>query len=144
IEGRLAFTTNDSVGVYVDGKCVITSGGEKKQKLPACPFTFVNGESYEVEIRYVCDVNGNNLALCIDQHGDDIQAAVELAKNCDAVVLVCGDDKVTSGEGMDRCDLKLYGKQQELIRQAALLKKPTILVLENGKPVDLSWEKDQV
>ncbi len=45
---------------------------------------------------------------------------------------------------MDRCDLKLYGKQQELIRQAALLKKPTILVLENGKPVDLSWEKDQV
>ena len=144
IEGRLAFTTNDSVEVYVDGKCVITSGGEKKQKLPACPFTFVNGESYEVEIRYVCDVNGNNLALCIDQHGDDIQAAVELAKNCDAVVLVCGDDKVTSGEGMDRCDLKLYGKQQELIRQAALLKKPTVLVLENGKPVDLSWEKDQV
>ena len=144
IEGRLAFTTNDSVEVYVDGQCVITSGGEKKQKLPACPFTFVNGESYEVEIRYVCDVNGNNLALCIDQHGDDIQAAVELAKNCDAVVLVCGDDKVTSGEGMDRCDLKLYGKQQELIRQAALLKKPTVLVLENGKPVDLSWEKDQV
>lgn len=144
IAGRLAFTTNDTVEVWVDGKLVIKSGGDDKQNLPACPFTFVNGQTYELEIRYICDVNGNNVSLCIDHHGDDIEKAVELAKMSDVVVLVCGDDKVTSGEGMDRCDLKLYGKQQELIRQVCEAGKPTILVLENGKPVDLSWEKDHV
>ena len=144
ITGRLAFTTNDTVEVYVDGKLMIASGGENKQQLPACPFTFVNGQTYELEIRYVCDVNGNNVSLCIDHHGDDIPKAVELAKLSDVVVLVCGDDKVTSGEGMDRCDLKLYGKQQELIRRVCEVGKPTVLVLENGKPVDLSWEKEHV
>lgn len=144
IAGRLAFTTNDTVEVLIDGKQVIKSGGDNKQNLPACPFTFVNGQTYELEINYVCDVNGNNVSLCIDHHGDDIQKAVELAKLSDIIVLVCGDDKVTSGEGMDRCDLKLYGKQQELIRQVCAVHKPAILILENGKPVDLSWEKEHV
>ena len=144
IVGRLAFTTNDTVEVLVDGETVIQSGGENKQQLPACPFTFVNGQTYEIEIRYVCDVNGNNVTLSIDHHGEDIERAVELAKQSDVVVLVCGDNKITSGEGMDRCDLKLYGKQQELIRQVCAVNKPTILVLENGKPVDLSWEKEHV
>lgn len=144
IEGRLAFTTNDAVEVYVDGKLMISSKGKNKQKMPACPFNFTNGRVHEVEIRYVCDVNGNNVSLCIDHHGDDIDGAVELAKKSDVVILVCGDNKVTSGEGMDRCDLKLYGKQQELIRKVCELKKPTVLVLENGKPVDLSWEAEHV
>lgn len=144
IVGRLAFTTNDTVEVLVDGKTLIKSGGDDKQLLPACPFTFVDGQTYELEIRYVCDVNGNNVSLCIDHHGDDIDKAVELAKNSDVAVVVCGDDKVTSGEGMDRCDLKLYGKQQELLRRVCEVNKNVILVLENGKPVDLSWEKDHV
>lgn len=144
IAGRLAFTTNDTVEVRVDGKLLIQSGGDEKQQLPACPFTFINGRTYELEIRYVCDVNGNNVSLCIDHHGDDMERAVELAKKSDVAVLVCGDNKVTSGEGMDRCDLKLYGKQQELIRRVCEVNSSVILVLENGKPVDLSWEKEHV
>lgn len=144
IVGRLAFTTNDTVEVLVNGKTVIRSGTNDKQVLHACPFTFVNGQTYELEIRYVCDVNGNNVSLCIDHHGNDIDKAVELAKNSDVAVVVCGDDKMTSGEGMDRCDLKLFGKQQELLRRVCEVNKNVILVLENGKPVDLSWEKDHV
>lgn len=144
IRGRLAFTTNDTVEVWVDGKLLIQSGGDKKQRMPSCPFTFVNGQTYELEIKYVCDVNGNNVSLCIDHHGDDMEKAVELARISDAAILVCGDDKVTSGEGMDRCDLRLYGKQQELIRRVCEVNSCVILVLENGKPVDLSWEKEHV
>lgn len=70
--------------------------------------------------------------------------AVEAAKNSDVVILVCGDNKVTSGEGMDRWDLKLYGKQQELIRRVSALGKPMVLVLEIGKPVDLTDEAEHM
>ena len=143
ITGRLVFTTNDTVEVYVDGVRVISSTGDKKQSLPSCDFTFENGRSHELEICYVCDVNGNNLALCIDQHGEDIDRAVELAKRCDVAIVVCGDDKTTSGEGMDRNELRLYGKQPELVRRVSEANPNTILILENGKPVDLSAEKDE-
>lgn len=144
ISGKLAFRTGDSVRVSVDGECMIDSFGDHKMGLPKCDFCFVNGARHEIEIEYVCDVNGNNLALCLDFQHDSMEEAVALAKECDAVVMVCGDDKITSGEGMDRCDLKLYGKQRELIRRVAKLHKPSVLVLESGKPVDLSDEIRQV
>lgn len=144
IKGKLVFTTDDSVRVYIDGKCVIDSRGKKKQKLPQCGFTFRNGAEHTLLVEYVCDVNGNNVTLSLDYHDDSLEGAVAAARESDVVVLVCGDDKVTSGEGMDRCDLRLYGKQRELIKLVCGLNKPVVLVLENGKPVDLSYETDHV
>ena len=144
IQGRLVFTTGDSVRVMVDGSCVIDSFGDQKQKLPGCEFRFVNGAVHQVEIEYVCDVNGNDLTLSLDFHDSSLEKAVELARECDVAVLVCGDDKVTSGEGMDRCDLKLYGKQKELVERVGALGKPAVLVLENGKPVDLRDEVESM
>ena len=144
IKGRLVFTTGDSVRVMVDGKCVIDSFGDHKQKLPGCEFLFVNGAVHEVEIEYVCDVNGNDLTLSMDFHDSSLEKAIALAEECDMTILVCGDDKVTSGEGMDRCDLKLYGKQKELVERVGALGKPSVLVLENGKPVDLREETESM
>lgn len=144
IKGKLVFTTDDSVRVYIDGKCVIDSMGKEKQKLPQCGFTFRNGAEHTLLVEYVCDVNGNNVTLSLDYHDDSLEGAVAAARESDVIVLVCGDDKVTSGEGMDRCDLRLYGKQRELIKQVCGLNKPVVLVLENGKPVDLSYETEHV
>ena len=142
--GKLVFTTGDSVKIYVDRNCVIDSCQDHKQKLPSCPFTFVDGEEHDVRIDFVCDVNGNNLTFCVDHHEDDLDNAIQAAADSDVVVLVCGDNKITSGEGMDRSDLRLYGRQQELIRRVSKLGKPTVLVLEHGKPVDLTEEVDEV
>ncbi|MDF2537620.1 MAG: hypothetical protein K0S76_641 [Herbinix sp.] len=142
--GKLIFTTNDTVRIKIDGNYIIESFGDKKMRLPHCIFEFVNGAEHEFEIEYLCDVNGNDLSFCIDHHEESLDKAIELAKNSDYVVLVCGDNKVTSGEGMDRCELKLHGKQQELINRVAELGKPTVLVLENGKPVDLSNEVQKI
>lgn len=140
INGRLVFTTGDSVRVFVDGRCLIDSVGSHKQKLPECDFKFINGAVHEIEVEFICDVNGNHLTLSLDYHDSSMDKAITLAQKCDVCVLVCGDDTVTSGEGMDRCDLKLYGKQRELIRKVGELGKPTVLVLESGKPVDLESE----
>lgn len=140
--GKLIFTTDDTVRIFLDGKCVIDSAGEHKQKLPQCEFVFTHGERHKLIIEYVCDVNGHDLTLCVDHHSDDMEHALSLARESDAVILVCGDNKVTSGEGMDRSEIRLYGKQRELIRRACELGKPAVLVLEIGKPVDLSEERE--
>ncbi len=142
--GRLVFTTGDSVRVFVDGNCLIDSWGDHKMRLPFCTFEFVHGEEHDLVIEFYCDVNGHDLMFCVDHHTDDFTEALEAAKSSDVVVLVCGDNKVTSGEGMDRSELTLYGRQRELIREVGGLGKPVILVLENGKPVDLTEEKESM
>jgi len=72
----------------------------------------------------------------------DIEAAVSTAEKCDVIIAVCGDNSLTCGEGKDRWDLALYGRQRELIKRLAALKKPLVLVLENGRPVELSIENE--
>jgi len=138
--GRLIFTSGDSVRVKMDGVTVIDSVGQNKQNTPQCEFIFVNGAEHEFEIEFICDHNGHHLTFCVDSKTNLMEAAIELAEQCDTVILVCGDDTITSGEGMDRSDLRLYGRQRELVEAVCALGKPTILVLENGKPVDLSYE----
>ena len=71
---------------------------------------------------------------------ENLDEAVAIARECDVIVFVGGDDTVTSGEGRDRCELTLYGPQRQLLERLAELGKPLVLVLENGKPLELSQE----
>lgn len=72
-----------------------------------------------------------------------IDKAVEIAKQADNVVLVMGLDQTQEREEMDRTQLTLPGKQQELIISVAkAAKKPVILVIVSGGPVDISFTKD--
>ena len=77
-----------------------------------------------------------------EEIADETEEAVAIASTCDAVIFVGGDNTVTSGEGRDRCELTLAGRQRELIEKLAALGKPLILVVENGKPLDLSRENE--
>lgn len=71
-----------------------------------------------------------------------INQAVKMAKQADQVVLVMGLDQTQEKEEHDRVDLLLPGKQQELITSVArAAKKPVILVLLCGGPVDVSFAK---
>ena len=73
---------------------------------------------------------------------DALDDAVALAADADVILFVGGDDCMTSGECHDRSELTLFGRQRELIRRLAALKKPLILVLENGKPLEISEESE--
>ncbi|MBQ6240716.1 MAG: glycoside hydrolase family 3 C-terminal domain-containing protein [Firmicutes bacterium] len=73
---------------------------------------------------------------------DELEEAVSIAATCDTILFVGGDNTITSGEGRDRCELTLNGRQRELIEKLATLGKPLILVVENGKPLDLSRENE--
>jgi beta-glucosidase-like glycosyl hydrolase len=77
-----------------------------------------------------------------DEILDEIEEALKIAAECDVIVMVGGDNTITSGEGRDRCELTLNGRQRELIQKLSELQKPLILVLENGKQLELSLENE--
>jgi len=76
--------------------------------------------------------------------GEDIKKAVALAKKADVVILGLGEWLKISGEGFDRSDLNLPGKQEELLEAVAATGKPVVLVLQNGRPLSISWAAKHV
>ncbi|KAK9134312.1 hypothetical protein Syun_013642 [Stephania yunnanensis] len=72
-----------------------------------------------------------------------ITEAVYLAKSVDYVVLIMGLDETQEKEGQDRVSLGLPGSQESLVsRVADAAKKPVILVILSGGPVDISFAKN--
>ncbi|PKI48766.1 hypothetical protein CRG98_030848 [Punica granatum] len=73
-----------------------------------------------------------------------VDRAVEIAKSADRVVMFMGLDQTQEREELDRVDLVLPGKQQQLIEAVALAsKKPIVLVLLCGGPVDVSFARNE-
>lgn len=73
-----------------------------------------------------------------------IDQAVALAKQSDVAILVLGEIDLMSGEAASRSSLKLSGGQQELLEAVAATGKPVVLVLVNGRPLDISWAAEHV
>ncbi|KAL1547021.1 putative beta-D-xylosidase 7 [Salvia divinorum] len=75
---------------------------------------------------------------------NDTKRAVELARSSDHVVLVVGLNQYHEAEYIDREDLVLPWKQQNLILSVAkAAKKPVVLVLLCGGPIDVSFAKEK-
>jgi len=76
--------------------------------------------------------------------GEDIQAAVALAKKSDVVILGLGENQKISGEGHDRSDLNLPGNQEALLEAVTKVGRPVVLVLQNGRPLTIPWAAEHV
>ncbi len=73
--------------------------------------------------------------------GDDreIERAVAMAAEADAVVLVVGTTEEVESEGFDRATLSLPGRQDELVRRVAAANRNTVVVVNAGAPVLMPW-----
>jgi beta-glucosidase len=79
----------------------------------------------------------------------DIAAAAQLAGGADVCIAVLGDraglwGAGTSGEGCDVADLRLPGRQEELLEAVLATGTPTVLVLLVGRPYDVSRQVDRL
>ena len=74
-----------------------------------------------------------------------IAEAVATARKADMIVMVLGDNEQTSREAWadnhlgDRSTLNLIGQQEDLARAIFALKKPTVVVLLNGRPLAVNY-----
>ena len=76
--------------------------------------------------------------------GENIPEAVAIAGKADVVILGLGEWLKISGEGFDRSDLNLPGKQEELLEAIVATGKPVVLVLQNGRPLSITWAAKNV
>jgi beta-glucosidase len=70
--------------------------------------------------------------------------AVATAKRNDVTVLVMGEIALMSGEAASRSSLKLSGGQEELLEAVVATGKPVVLVLVNGRPLEIAWAAEHV
>ncbi|NDV84457.1 glycoside hydrolase family 3 N-terminal domain-containing protein [Bacteroides sp. 51] len=87
------------------------------------------------------------------QNEEGIADAVKAVEKSDLAIVAVGTrsywlgrnakaHKVTSGEGFDLSSLELPGKQLELLKEIKKTGKPMVVVLITGKPLVLSWVKE--
>lgn len=71
----------------------------------------------------------------------------EVIKACadgDVIVAVVGELVSMSGEASSKADIKLPGKQRELLQKLLASGKPVVTVLMNGRPLALGWEAEHL
>ncbi|MCL6654636.1 glycosyl hydrolase [Agrobacterium rubi] len=68
-----------------------------------------------------------------------IEEAVAKAAACDVALVFVGRDGQWDTEGLDLPDMRLPGRQEELIEKIAAVNTNTVVVLQTGGPVEMSW-----
>jgi beta-glucosidase len=83
-----------------------------------------------------------------DPEGFDTEAefrrAVDIAAVADVAIVVAGEWQNMIGEAASRSSLELPGRQLELLQAVVGTGTPTVLLVMNGRPLDLRWAAENV
>jgi beta-glucosidase len=136
--------------MVVDGASTIPARGQSFFGMGSVELTaivdLVAGQPHELVLE--CDASnkqwahGAQVGLQFVEQEDPVRRAVELAAECDIALVVVGTTDDWESEGHDRDTLELPGRQVELIRAVAEANKKTIVLVNTGAPVDMSWAND--
>jgi beta-glucosidase len=74
----------------------------------------------------------------------EFQRAIDLARGADVAVVVVGEWQNMIGEMASRSSLELPGRQLELLQAVAATGTPVVLLVMNGRPLDLRWPAQNV
>ena len=75
---------------------------------------------------------------------DMIASAIQTAKKADVIVLALGEHYRQTGEACSRSNISLPENQIQLINKLYALSKPMVLILFNGRPVQLSTIEEKL
>ena len=136
--------------LVVDGASTIPPRGQSFFGMGSVEVTAIvdlaAGQQHELVLE--CDAtnkqwaHGAQVGLQFVEQDDPVRRAVELAAECDIALVVVGTTDDWESEGHDRDTLDLPGRQVELIRAVAAANKKTIVLVNTGAPVDMSWAND--
>ena len=73
-----------------------------------------------------------------------IPDAVAKAKDAELVLMVLGEDAFQSGEGRSQANIGLAGLQLELLQEVHKVNKNIVLVLMNGRPMEITWAAENI
>ncbi|NRQ39743.1 glycosyl hydrolase [Nonomuraea sp. NN258] len=141
----------------VDGETVFDATIELEGDDPAAAFLspperrvvvpFTAGRTYELAVTHPAGAFGGmafvayTLGHADPTPGPDelIAEAVRVARDSDVAVVVASTTLEVESEGFDRTDLRLPGRQDELIAAVAAANPRTVVVVNAGSPVEMPW-----
>ncbi|MGW7380111.1 beta-glucosidase [Streptomyces sp. NPDC054794] len=157
IKGLGAFTLTVGGTTYYDD-VQRPSGGDPfavffDAPVPRAQVELTAGEPVDVSLTHVVThprgVPLKNVIFALAHQGptrdpDELIAeAAEAARGADTAVVVVATTERVESEGFDRQDLRLPGRQDDLVRAVAAANPRTVVVVNSGSPVELPW-RDEV
>ena len=145
-EGWIGATSDDGARLWVDGRLLVDDWHDHAATANSRAFRFEKGRAYEIKLEYYENGGLASVALGwnLSPFEETLRPAVEAARQSDVAVLVLGESERTCGEGLDRADLDLPGRQMELVRAVHATGTPVIAVLLNGRPLCVNWMAEHV
>ncbi len=150
-----AFGTN-AFEVYLDGKLVASRNSIHEGTYNYGAVELEAGKLYPIRLDYHKYIGDARIRLIWSRPAGaaEREAALQAARQADAVVLVLGLSPRLEGEEMpvsvegfkggDRIDIGLPAAQQKLMEEIVALGKPVVLVLLNGSALAVNWARDHV
>jgi beta-glucosidase len=144
--GPLADSQLDTLGSWAfqqDLKETVTILGGLRDKLgPQVKLTYTPGVQIYRKFRsFFDDIFKLKPAVpwTAEQTKAEMSKAVTLASGSDLTILVLGEAQNMSGEAASRASLDLPGREEQLLEAVAATHKPVVLVLLNGRPLNIKW-----
>ncbi|MBQ3151520.1 MAG: glycoside hydrolase family 3 C-terminal domain-containing protein [Clostridia bacterium] len=114
-----------------------------KSRLPDCEIIQCDGCGIsDSDFKFALSDQNHLKDIKAEASADNIDKAVEIANDCDLIIFCGGDDTISSGEGRDRCELTLCGRQSELMKKLSDTGKPMVFVMIHGKPLAIAEESE--
>ncbi len=142
-KGCIGLSTMDSMKLWIDDELMI-DGWEELNANQMVDFDFIQGREYKLKIEYKNDQRGARVILGYNTGHLNMEEAIRIAKAAEVAIVAVGDSEETCGENLDRADLNLPGKQLDLVKAIYATGTPVILVLQNGRPLSITWEHDNI
>jgi beta-glucosidase len=151
VVGPLADSKQDTMGSWSlagnIGQTVTILEGLRKKLGPAVTINYAKGVEIERGQPSIFDEQFSSPKPTLKTQAErdaEFQHALEVVKKSDVSVLVMGETQDMNGERASRSTLTLPGKQEELLEAAVATGKPIVLVLLNGRPLNITWASQHV
>jgi beta-glucosidase len=149
--GPLADSRRDTIGPWVFdydlAETVTVLGGIQERAGHGVEVSYAPGiRPAQRTFPSMFDMWGDNAPVDPADFDDaaELERAVTLARDADVAVLVLGEWQNMIGEAASRSSLELPGEQLALLQAVAAAGTPVVLLVMNGRPLDLRWAAENV
>lgn len=134
-EYELSIASDDGARLYFDGKLIINDWRDHSVEVHSSTVSLEAGKEYDLRVEYYESRGAAIMKFGWGKPHELLNAAVDLAKKSDTVIIFAGLSEKFEGEGFDRKDLNLPDNQNELIEKICEANKNVVVVLNTGAPI---------
>ena len=74
----------------------------------------------------------------------NLQRAIDAAKNAEVVLLAIGENAFQTGEAKSQAEIGFTNSQTELLKAISKVNHNVIIILMNGRPMDITWASQNI